>query len=77
MKPILKSDLCFQENQECYPTIFALAIDVLSVQCSAVPYELVFSSGKGTMSIHRSQIIPELMKALQMLKFSSKLLRWE
>jgi hypothetical protein len=35
-----------QENQLCYPTIFALAIDVLPIQGSAVSCERAFSSGK-------------------------------
>ncbi|KAG1734109.1 hypothetical protein EDB19DRAFT_1574596, partial [Suillus lakei] len=54
-----------------YPTIFALAMDILPVQGSAV-CECIFSSGKETMSMRRSQISPKLMEALQMLKFSSR-----
>jgi hypothetical protein len=36
----------------------------------AVPCKRVFSSGKETMSAHRSRIKYDLMEALQMLKFS-------
>jgi hAT family C-terminal dimerisation region len=60
----------FQENQLRYPTIFVLAIDVIPIQGSAVPCERVFSSAKETMAARRSRISPELMKALQVLKFS-------
>jgi hypothetical protein len=59
-----------QENQLCYPTIFALAIDIIPIQGSAVPCECVFSSAKETMMAQHSRISPELMEALQMLKFS-------
>lgn len=45
-------------------------MDVLPVQASAVPCEHVFSSSKETMSARRNKISPELMEALQMLKFS-------
>lgn len=47
-------------------------MDVLPIQGSAVPCKCVFSSEKETMSPRRSRIKPDLMKALQMLKFSLK-----
>lgn len=53
-----------------YPTIYALAMDVLPIQGSAVPCERVFSSAKETMSARRNRINPELMEALQLMKFS-------
>lgn len=59
-----------QENQTRFPTIFALAMDILPIQASAVPCERVFSSAKETMSARRNLMGPELMEALQMLKFS-------
>lgn len=62
--------LLLQENQLRYPTIFALAMDIIPIQGSAVPCERVFSSAKETMTARRSQIGHELMEALQMLKFS-------
>jgi hAT family C-terminal dimerisation region len=59
-----------KENQHRYPTIFALAMDILPIQASAVPCERVFSSGKETMTARRNRISGELMEALQLLKFS-------
>ena len=52
--------------------IFKLAMDILPIQGSAVPCEHVFSLAKETMMARRSQISPELMRALQLLKFSVK-----
>jgi len=59
-----------KEYQQHYPTIFALAMDVLPIQASAVPCERVFSSAKETMAPRRSRIAPNLMEALQLLKFT-------
>jgi hypothetical protein len=59
-----------KENQIRYPTLFALSLDILPIQASAVPCERVFSSAKATMASRRSRIKPELMEALQLLKFS-------
>jgi hypothetical protein len=61
-----------QECQERYPKIFPLAMDILPIPGSAVPCERVFSSGKETMTPRRNRIAPELMEALQLLKFSIK-----
>lgn len=61
-----------QANQHRYPTIFALAMDIIPVQGSAVPCERVFSSGAETDTRRRNRISHELMEALQMLKFSLK-----
>ena len=47
-----------------------LAMDVLPIQGSAVPCERVFSSAKETTTARRNHISPELMEALQMLKFA-------
>ena len=59
-----------QESQLRYPTIFALAMDILPIQGSAVLCEWVFSSTKETTTMRRNNISHELMEALQMLKFS-------
>lgn len=59
-----------QENQLRYPTLFLAAMDFLAIQGSAVPCERVFSSAKETMTARRNRISPELMEALQMLKYS-------
>lgn len=47
-------------------------MDVLPVQASAVACERVFSSSKETCTLRRSRILPKLMEALQMLKYSVK-----
>jgi len=47
-------------------------MDILPIQASAVPCERVFSSAKETITSRRNHISPELMEALQMLKFSSR-----
>ncbi|PCH40574.1 hypothetical protein WOLCODRAFT_34121, partial [Wolfiporia cocos MD-104 SS10] len=55
-----------------YPTIFALAMDILPIQASSVPCEHVFSSGKEITVPCRNHLSPEMMEALQMLKYSTK-----
>ena len=45
-------------------------MDVLPIQGSAVPCERVFSSGKETTTARCNRISPDLMEALQMLKFA-------
>jgi hypothetical protein len=47
-------------------------MDYLPVQASAVPCERVFSSSAETDTKKRNRIKPELMEALQVLKFSLK-----
>ena len=47
-------------------------MDVLPAQASAVPCERVFSSSKETCTLRRSRISPQLMEALQVLKFAHK-----
>jgi hypothetical protein len=45
-------------------------MDIILIQALAVPCERVFSSSKETMTAWRNRISPQLMEALQMLKFS-------
>lgn len=45
-------------------------MDILPIQASAVPCERVFSSGKETTTARRNRIGPDLMEALQILKFA-------
>ena len=59
-----------QANQEQYPHIFQLAMDILPIQATSVPCERVFSSGKDTMTAQQNRIVPDLMEALQILKYS-------
>jgi hypothetical protein len=55
-----------------FPTIFRIAMDYLPIQSSAVPCEHIFSSSAETDTKKRSRIKPELMEALQILKFALK-----
>jgi len=61
-----------QINEIRFPTFFAIALDYLPIQASAVPCERVFSSSAETDTKRRNRIHPILMEALQMLKFTSK-----
>jgi hypothetical protein len=45
-------------------------MDLLPIQASAISCERVFSSGKVTIAAQYSQIKPQLMEVLQILKFS-------
>jgi hAT family C-terminal dimerisation region len=47
-------------------------MDIVPIQASSVPCERAFSSGKETMAPQRNRISPQLMEALQMLKYSIK-----
>lgn len=49
-----------------------MALDILPIQGSSVPCERVFSSSAETDTARRNRIAPELMEALQMLKFTIK-----
>ena len=59
-----------QGAEKRFPYLFRLAMDILPAQASSVPCERIFSSGKGTCTPHRNRINPELMEALQTLKFA-------
>jgi len=54
------------------PTLFAMAMDYLPIQVSAVPCERIFSSSTETDTKRRNHIGPLMMEALQMLKFHLK-----
>ena len=47
-------------------------MDIIPIPGSAVPCERVFSSAKETVSPRRNCIKPNLMEALQLLKFLAK-----
>ena len=51
---------------------YKVALDYLPIQALSVLSEHVFSSSAETDTKHRNRIRPELMEALQMLKFSLK-----
>jgi hypothetical protein len=66
----VKVSSCVKDIGPRFPTVLSLALDVLPIQASSVPCERVFSSGKETTTPRRSRISPDLMEALQVLKFS-------
>jgi hypothetical protein len=72
--PFLFLISCFapQKNELRFPTLFAIALDYLPIQASAVPCERVFSSSAETDTKRRNRIHPMLMEALQIVKFSLK-----
>jgi hAT family C-terminal dimerisation region len=59
-------------SEGMFPTVYAVAMDYLPIQASAVPCERVFSSSSETYTKRRNCISPILMEALQMVKFSFK-----
>jgi hypothetical protein len=61
-----------QINGTAFPTLFAMAMDYLPIQASAVPCERIFLSSSETDTKRRNHISPLLMEALQMLKFHLK-----
>src|SRR6266481_5994893 len=61
-----------QTSKLQYPTLFAIAMDYLPIQASAVPCEQAFSSRAETLTAHCNRIKLGLMEALQMLKFAMK-----
>src|ERR1700678_3810100 len=54
-----------QVNEGSFPTLFAIAMDYLPIQASAVPCERIFSSSAETDTKKRNHISPLLMEALQ------------
>jgi len=62
----------FKANQNIFPTLFRLAMDILPVQASSVPYTRVFSSSKETITARRNSLSPCLVEALQLLKYTTK-----
>jgi hypothetical protein len=60
-------------NEASQVTWFAIAMDYLPIQASAVPSERIFSSSAQTDTARRNRIKPILMESLQMLKFGAYL----
>jgi len=54
------------------PTLFAMAMDYLPIQASAIPCEHIFSLSTETDTKRRNRIGPLMMEVLQMLKFHLK-----
>ena len=61
-----------QVNRMSFPTLFAMPMDYLPIQASAVPCERIFLSSAETDTKPRNPISPLLMEALQMLKLHLK-----
>jgi hypothetical protein len=59
-------------SEAMFPMVYAIAMDYLPIQASAVPCERVFSSSSETYTKKYNCISPILMEALQMVKFSFK-----
>jgi len=66
------ADRILQMNRSTFPTLFAMAMDYLPIQATAVPCEQIFSSSAETDTKRRSRISALLMEALQILKFRFK-----
>ena len=66
------TDRALQSNHLTHPTIFAITMDYLPIQASLVPCKRVFSSSAETDTKWRNHINPDLMEALQVLKFQLK-----
>lgn len=52
-----------------YPVMHLVAMSILAIPASAVSCERVFSSAKETTTVRRNRILPEMMEALQVLKY--------
>ena len=61
--------MVLQLNENSLMTWFAMALDYLPIQASAVPSERIFSSSAQTDTARRNRIKLILMESLQMLKF--------
>jgi len=61
-----------QLHQKEYPWLYTIALDYLTIQASSVPCEHVFSSAGETDTKKRNWLSPQLMEALQVLKFIYK-----
>jgi hypothetical protein len=61
-----------QLNESTLLTFFAMSLNFIPIQASAVPSERMFSSSAETDTKKRNRINPVLMEALQMLKFAIK-----
>ena len=73
--PLILLNSCYtyiyvrQAHKYTFPLLYRVALDVLPVQAYAVPCERVFSSGKETDAARRSNLSPDMMESLQILKY--------
>ncbi len=64
--------LKWQEHQSKWPTLFKLSMDLIPIQATSVPCECVFSASKETARARRNCLKPNVMEAIQILKFQAK-----
>jgi hypothetical protein len=62
-------DFSLQSKQTMYLLLWKIVLNILPAQASAVPCEHIFSSSKGTNTLHLSNLSPIIMEILQILKF--------
>ncbi|TFY51345.1 hypothetical protein EVG20_g11041, partial [Dentipellis fragilis] len=62
----------WEVNAQNFPTLFSMAMDFMPIQATSVPCERVFSSSAETDMKKRNRLGPEIMEALQILKFMEK-----
>ena len=61
-----------QDHKVQFPTLFKLAMDVLPIQASSVPCERVFFFSKETTTARRNKLDPQVIEALQILKYGRR-----
>ena len=61
-----------QDHRDEFPTLYKLAMNILPIKASSVPYERVFSSSKETTTARRNKLDPQIVEALQILKYGRK-----
>lgn len=61
-----------QNNQICYPTLYSMAMNILPIQATSVPCKRVFSSAKETITPRCNHLMPDIMEACQMVKYTLK-----
>ena len=64
--------LFVQARKYRFPYMYCVALDVLPAQASAVSCERMFSSSKETDTLRRNRLSPQVMEALQILKYYYK-----
>ena len=64
--------LFVQARKYRFPYMYRVALDVLPAQASAVSCERMFSSSKETDTLRRNRLSPQVMEALQILKYYYK-----
>ncbi len=58
---------CLKVNEQAYPLMFSVAIDIWPVQASLVPCEHLFSSGKETCTDDKTTLFQSYLRFLEVL----------